>query len=293
MKIKFNILKKVFLLFLCFITIISLASCTAKHADNWDDFQHNQFDEKYNAIIVDFEENNKITFFMEEQYGIWEKNGHTELVYFSFQHLPATHGDTGTGDVEIRLITLDDYYRYVIEEYPFPPAEKIIFGASAETIQYSADKTIATITSNEWWLDEISEKSWQSLTLKKVLLPSNQIVPLKESIAQMKYVPDTYFEFLDVKSENRYVCETANFWVDATTKIGQWETNGTIVPIEMNISEKVPYVEIYDISNTEKVLIFKAYANVQSNTSLTIDQADVDKIFYAKPDQIEINKIGG
>ena len=63
---------------ICFL-LSMLSSCRAGDADKWYAFQQDQHDdqynEQYNAIIIEFEESNVITFFLEEQYGIWEKMG--------------------------------------------------------------------------------------------------------------------------------------------------------------------------------------------------------------------------
>ena len=63
---------------------------------------------------------------------------------------------------------------------------------------------------------------------------------------------------------------------------GEWNTNGSIIPIRMVLHEKVPYVEIYDISESSERLILKSYATVVDEASIELVSPD-GVIFYSTP----------
>ncbi len=293
MKIKINIFQKGLLLFLCCITLISFTCCRAKDADKWYNFQRNQHDGTYNAIIIDFEENNKITFFLEEQYGIWEKNGQQQLIQFNFWATPSTAGPIGEGDFEINLITPQTYYSSVVygSSAGSTAIGELVFRSHTDTITYSDDDSVASITPNEWTVNKITENSQESITMRKVALPADQIASFETKIDELNFIPYEYYEFLNAKSGEKYVFEAANMWVDAVTKIGEWENGGVIIPVRMEFSDKVPYVKIYDITDSGEKWIFDAFAICESSDSFKIEAVYKNEVFYAKPETAEINKI--
>ena len=67
-----------------------------------------------------------------------------------------------------------------------------------------------------------------------------------------------------------------------STMTGEWSTNGSIIPIRMDLHEKVPYVEIYDISGPSEKLILKSYANVIDEVSIELVDPE-GMVFYTAP----------
>ena len=118
--------------------------------------------------------------------------------------------------------------------------------------------------------------------MTKVKIPTEEIVSFETALEEMHYVPDEYFDFIANREQAKYSCDAANFWVDGATMTGEWNTNGTIVPIRMQLNDKVPYFEIFDISGKTEKSILKAYADVSDATTLKL--TDIEGcIFYTKP----------
>ncbi len=87
------------------------------------------------------------------------------------------------------------------------------------------------------------------------------------------------------------VFEAANMWVDAVAKIGEWENGGVTIPVRMEFSDKVPYIKIYDITDSGEKWIFNAFATCEDADSLKIEDVYFNEVFYTKPKTAEINKI--
>ena len=273
---------------ICFL-LSMLSSCRAGDADKWYAFQQDQHDdqynEQYNAIIIEFEESNVITFFLEEQYGIWEKNGHQQLIQLNLMETLSTAGPIGEGYLQINLITPQTYCWSVIYGRGAGSAAigEAVFSSHTDTITYSDNGSVATITPNERTKNKITESSQEPITMRKVLLPAEQVFSFEQKIDELNFVPNEYYEFLNAKSGEKYVFEAANIWVDAVTKIGKLENGSLIIPVKMEFSEKVPYVKIYDISGSVEKCIFDAYVTCEKADSLKIEIAVENEIFYANP----------
>ena len=161
---------------ICFL-LSMLSSCRAGDADKWYAFQQDQYNGQYNAIIIEFEESNVITFFLEEQYGIWEKNGHQQLIQLNLMETLSTAGPIGEGYLQINLITPQTYCWSVIYGRGAGSAAigEAVFSSHTDTITYSDNGSVATITPNERTKNKITESSQEPITMRKVLLPADQV----------------------------------------------------------------------------------------------------------------------
>ena len=121
-----------------------------------------------------------------------------------------------------------------------------------------------------------------TVVMTKTKIPEENVIPFEVALENMHFVPDAYFEFLSDQSNSRFSCEMANLWINGSTMTGEWTTNGTIIPISMKLHEKVPYVEIYDISGSSEKLILKSYANVVDNFTIELVTPE-GEMFYTTP----------
>ena len=121
-----------------------------------------------------------------------------------------------------------------------------------------------------------------TVVMTKTRIPDEDIVPFDIALNDMDFVPDTYINYTSDRNGWKFACELANLWIDGSTMTGEWNTNGSIIPIRMVLHEKVPYVEIYDISESSERLILKSYATVVDESSIEIVSPD-GVIFYSTP----------
>ena len=121
-----------------------------------------------------------------------------------------------------------------------------------------------------------------TVIMTKIKLTESEIISFDEALNKMNFVPDTYIDFVSERNGRKFSCELANLWVDGSTMTGKWSTNGSVIPIRMKLHEKVPYVEIYDISDSSEKLILKSYANVIDEASIELVDPE-GTVFYTTP----------
>ena len=267
---------KILFLLLCFVLCISLIGC-----EDYDsmvfDFYTDTRDGAFNAIILDFGENNSGIYFIDERYGIWS-NGE-EKYLFDFDYVPRTQRG---GELMIMMATERSYYQSVVQNDNGRGAfyyGRLVFSGSCE---FSDDATVATISPDRIGINEMSIDSDQTVTMTKTKLLPDDIIPFDVAIHDMHFVPDTYYAFLSNPRDAKFSCEIANIWIDGSTMTGEWSTNGSIVPIRMQTHEKVPYIEIFDISGSSEKPILKSYVKAVSKSSVELIDPD-GVVFYTVP----------
>ena len=276
-------MKKIFALVWAIALIVTLCSllsaCEKSYDDIMYDFYHNTFDGQFNAIKMTFGNNIEAVYFIEQNYGIWNRDG--EIVIFNIDRTREIHGG---GDLIIRKASDLSYYKAIVE-YSNPKAVcyrgDVIFAAFA---QFSEDETIATFSSdnNNIHINEISSKPNFTVKMTKIKLPASEIIPFDETLHKINFVPNAYLDFISDLNGWKISCKTANFWIDGSTMLGEWNTNGSTIPIRLKLHEKVPYVEIYDVSESTEKLILKSYANVIDSSSIELVEPE-GKMFYTTP----------
>ena len=240
-------------------------------------FYRDTCDAGYNAIKLDLGKNNSGVFFIEEQYGIWTKDG--EECLFDFDYVSEKHGG---GELMIRIATQQSYYDSVVYRNDgaasFYKGEMVFSGRC----EFSDDETIATISPDKIFHNEMSVSSDYTVTLTKTHVSDKDIIPFETALENMKYVPDAWFGFISNQTGVEYSCDTASFWVDGYTMLGEWNTSGSVIPIRMKLHEKVPYVEIYDISGSSEKSVLKSYAKVIDDSIIELVSPE-GEMFYTVP----------
>ena len=148
--------------------------------------------------------------------------------------------------------------------------------------QFSEEGTIATFLPKDININEMSSVPESTVIMTKIKLTESEIISFDEALNKMNFVPDTYIDFVSERNGWKFSCKLANLWVDGSTMTGEWSTNGSVIPIRMKLHEKVPYVEIYDISDSSEKLILKSYATVVDEYSIEL-VAPEGTVFYKTP----------
>lgn len=155
---------------------------------------------------------------------------------------------------------------------------------------FSDGNTVFTFLDDHEIPGGIVETEGQPLTFRKISINSKDIVPLELLIEELNLLSDDYNSFLEVTDGQKFVCEEAGFWVDAVTKEGEWNANGAIVPIKMVLSDKAPYVEIYDLSDGRQKRILTSYGRMIDCDTLLLTENHGDML-YKNEIEISIVKI--
>ena len=156
---------------------------------------------------------------------------------------------------------------------------KMVFSGSCE---FSDNGTVATISPDKIYTNEMFIDPEHTVVMTKTSIPDDNIIPFDTVLSDMDFVPDTYTNYTSNRAGCKFSCELANLWIDGSTMIGEWNTNGSVVPVRMYLHEKVPYVEIYDISGSSEKLILQSYATVVDEASIEL-VAPVGTVFYTTP----------
>ncbi len=283
-------MKKPFAILLAITLIMEfgllLSSCEKSYDDKMLDFYGDTRDGQFNAIEINLGNDHSAIYFINERYGVWLNEGEKQL--FDFYYVPEVHGG---GELMIFIATQQSYYESIIQQnngFASFYKGKMVFSGSCE---FSDNETVATISPERIYINEMSIEPNQTVTLTKKRISDEEIIPMEVALDNMNYVPDVYFKFLSDKAGTKLSCDMANLWVDGSTMVGEWNTNGSIIPIRMNLHEKVPYVEIYDVSNSSEKLILKSYVNVVDDSTIELVSPE-GKIFYTTPSTpVTITKI--
>ena len=271
----------------CVALLFSMSGC-----ENIDqkiyDFYLDTCDGKYNAIQFDLEAPNTATYYIEERYGIFSDGKTQEL--FAFDHISVKHG--GGENIRMYIATKQSYYRSVAE--PGHGSASMYHGEMGfnGSCEISPDGTTAKVSIDGLHSDKIPPEPGQTLTMTKTKIPDDDVIPFETALQNQHYVPDTYFDFLADRSGMQYICEMANLRIDASTMTGEWITNGAVIPIRLELSDKVPYLCIRDTRDGQDEVILTAYGNMPDDTAMELYEI-TGKVFYAIPTEpVILKKIG-
>lgn len=274
-------MRKTFPFILAFTIILTLcclfSACEKSYDEMMYDFYGNSCDGQFNAIKISLGNNMEAIYFIEQHYGIWSHNGEDAL--FNIERTLVIHRG---GDLIIKEFSDLSYYKAIVE-YSNPKAT----GYYGDTIfsgyaQFSEEGTIATFLPKDININEMSSVPESTVIMTKIKLTESEIISFDEALNKMNFVPDTYIDFVSERNGWKFSCKLANLWVDGSTMTGEWSTNGSVIPIRMKLHEKVPYVEIYDISDSSEKLILKSYATVVDEYSIEL-VAPEGTVFYTTP----------
>lgn len=260
----------------CIVLCSALTSCK-KYDDIMLNFYRDTSNDKFNTIEIDLGNNNSAIYFINERYGIWLNEGDNQL--FDFDYVPKTQGG---GALMIYVATQESYYKSMVQRNDGLASfcnGKMVFSGSCE---FSNNGTVATISPDKIYMNEMFIDPEHTVVMTKTSIPDENIVPLNVALSNMNFVPNAYIDYISERNDWKFSCELANLWVDGSTMTGEWNTNGSIIPIRMNFHEKVPYVEIYDISESSEKLILKSYVSVLDASSIELI-APEGVVFYATP----------
>lgn len=276
-------MKKIFSCIWTITVILSLLSgCdeSTSHDIKNKNFYKNNCDGQFNAITIDFGENSSGIYYIDENYGII--SNHENKYLFCFDYFFEKHKEEA---IIIYVTNQQTYYRAIVDDCDGTDSlyyGKLAFEGAGE---FSDDDTVLTISPDDILTlesDKISVDPGHNVVMTKTLIPEEDVIPFETAVKDMNLVPDAYFDFLSDPDNSRFSCELANLWINGSTMIGEWSTNGIIIPIRMKLHKKVPYVEIYDISGSSEKLILKSTMRVIDESSLEIVEPE-GNIFYVKP----------
>lgn len=275
-------MKKAFICILTTTLIIALlclllSSCKNSYDDQVYDFYQDNCNKKFNAIEINLGFDINAVYYIDEHYGVWSNVNGTYL--FNFDYVPRTQRG---GQLMIKIMTEQSYYESMVQQNDGSASfynGKLIFSGSCE---FSDNGTVATISPDNIYVNEMFIDPEHTVVMTKTSIPDEDIVPFDAALNDMSFVPDPYIDYTSDRAGWKFSCELANLWVDCSTMIGEWHTNGSIIPVRMYLHEKVPYVEIYDISGSSEKLILKSYATVVDESSIEL-VAPEGIVFYTAP----------
>lgn len=261
---------------ICIVLCSSLTSCK-KYDDIMLNFYRDTSDDKFNAIEIDLGNNNSAIYFINERYGIWLNEGDKQL--FDFDYVPETQGG---GALMIYVATQQSYYESMVQRNDGLASfynGKMVFSGSCE---FSDNGTVATISPDKIYTNEMFIEPEHTVVMTKTSIPDDDIISFDVALNDMNFVPDAYINYTSNRIGWKFSCELANLWVDGSTMTGEWNTNGSIIPIRMYLHETVPYVEIYDTSGSSEKLILKSYATMADEYSIELVEPE-GTVFYTTP----------
>lgn len=268
---------RVALLCLCTCLCLPLLASCRDYDSTVLSFYKDTCGAKYNAIKLDFGKNNSGIYYIDEQYGVWQLN--EERYLFDFDYIPQKQGG---GALMIYVATQQSYYDSMVSRNDGTASfynGKMVFSGRCE---FSDGNTVATISPDNLYDNEMSIGLEYTVTLTKTNVPDDDMISFDVALEHMKYVPDAYFRFLSDQTDFVFSCDIADLWVNGSTMLGEWNTNGSVIPVRMKLHGKVPYVEIYDVSGSSEKLILKSYVNVIDDSTIELLSPE-GEVFYTAP----------
>ena len=254
-----------------------LSSCEKSYDDKMYDFYVDDCDGRFNVIEFDLGNNQDAIYYITENYGVWSNESGVYL--FDFDYVPRTQRG---GQLMIKIITEQSYYESMVQQNDGLASfynGKMVFSGSCE---FSNNETVATIFPDKIYVNEMYIDPEHTVVMTKASISDEDIVAFEIALDNMNFVPDTYIDYVSDRNSWKFSCELGNLWVDGSTMTGEWNTNGSNIPIRMDLHKKVPYVEIYDISESSEKLILKSYANVVDDSTIELVSPE-GEIFYTAP----------
>ncbi len=86
-------------------------------------------------------------------------------------------------------------------------------------------------------------------------------------------------DFLNHGDATVYQSSDLSFWYSPNLGLGEWNVNGTTIPIRIELLPYGPAIKIYDISNGEDKIILFASGTLSDNNTLILDYMSED-MFY-------------
>ncbi len=286
---------------LCCMLLGAFVACN-KEIEDLNTFLYTDADGKYNAIVIDFGEDGKVTHYIGEKHGIWEKDDERKLVILGYDELfGVVENVSGDADFYIAVATPDSYRYSIVENYPLVDhaselGADCVFVTDTSTIKYSDDGATATITPNDMTLYYLGEDAGDppsgSFTMTKVLLPEEDIIPFDTLVDEMELVPKEYYEFIKLEAGVQYHCDEGNFAIDGETMTGLWSNpDDEKLSIRMEFNKEVPYIDVYDTTGENEVIIFSAYLGFENNGIAIVEETPNNRIFVEFPENIYIKKV--
>ena len=274
-------MKKLFACILAITLIVTLCSllsgCEKSYDEIMYDFYQTTCDRQFNAVKINLGNNVEAIYFIEQHYGIWNHNG--EDIIFDIESTSKIHRG---GDLIIKKYSDLSYYKAIVE--CSDPKSTGYYGDAIFSgyAQFSEDGTVATFLPDDIHINEMSSEPGSTVVMTKINLSESEIISFDEALRKMNFVPNTYIDFVSDCDGWKFSCEVADLWIDGSTMIGEWSTDGSIVPVRMKMHEKVPYLEVYDVSGPFEKLILKSYSKVVDDSTIEL-VAPEGEIFYTTP----------
>lgn len=105
---------------------------------------------------------------------------------------------------------------------------------------------------------------------KDVIYASKVETSYKENIT-FSITSSGWKDFLAYDDETRYQSLEHSFWYCPHTNEGQWNINGKIIPIEIELLQHGPGIAIFDTSNGDKKEILRASGTLSNSNTLILD----------------------
>ncbi len=239
---------------------------------------------KYNAVVAELSEDNIIIYYINEGYGIWSVEGEERLIAYGIHG----HGPKLL-EIAIMRVTAEDIYEKEVRN------NEGIFGSetviSSSEYEFSENDTCLTLKHENNETDILSENAMEALTLRKTLLPSEEIISLEATVEKMQLIPKEYSAFIEPKAGYVYKCEGTELSVDAVFLEGEWKNGGADVSVKIVFHSKVPYIEIHDRSRYGETLIFSGYMKWVDENTFEITRTEVNEMFYSAPVGLTVKKL--
>lgn len=257
---------------MCFVLMVSCFSGCIFRLFGADEEEVVTFDfEGYNSLEVVVSDSEKfILFFTEEGieylknnqedhsysgYGEWIKDGVARPVYIAEDDADNAFFDYTDG-IRIDYDKEKDFYAdsYITENYSNTIAI-IVNNAKEPTLRWYSDGGYNSMPYT--WGDTVP------VTVSTVNRDLNE---------KWSYISEAWTEFASVDREKgtRFVCNEQNFFYDAGLCEGEWNVNGTKIPIRIEFKEDRPCMEIYDTRYDTRgdrlILTAEGYEIIDENT---------------------------
>ena len=233
-------------------------------------------EDSLNALECDFAPQVRMVYYLDEQYGVLEKDGsYCQVVWCQ---------NTGDGEAMYALleVTDADYFYSIATNTAKTGFALMTWSQTYYYNEWNDDLTELTIDEKGIYCNDICDET-TAVTIKKVHIPPEERI----SLDILHPVPESYHAYREGGAGTIYRCDAFGIWFDGETLTGEWQVRAdqAAVAIRAEFSDEVPCIWLYDTKGTrddtsDDQLLLVAGGDVKDDHTWEINWFRQNKMYY-------------
>ena len=273
--------RKILAAFLLLFLVCNLVGCPDDARREYYSKQGNIYhffrwpEDSLNALECEFAPQVRMVYYLDEQYGVLEKDGSYCQVILDLR------ADASSDRYAFREVTDADYY-YCVATDTTMTGDHLLLAWDIDYCGLNDDLTELIINEKGIYCNDICDET-TAVTIKKVHIPPEERI----SLDILHPVPESYHAYREGGAGTIYRCDAFGIWFDGETLTGEWQVRAdqAAVAIRAEFSDEVPCIWLYDTKGTrddtsDDQLLLIAGGDVKDDHTWEINWFRQNKMYY-------------